>query len=212
MVRNYCCTLHCPECSSLTAVAVPVVVDSRVFGCRFQHFVVCAYICYSQLPLPEFPSAFHLIKIRHRTKFWGIRQEMSAFLRNRTPVSSPSPPGIGYPSFKLFFQHMASCMRFRNPGYFCLWDSEFGKILQVKSGILGFRIRNTAQGIRNLINDWNLESTFQRQRLESSSWNPESRAWNPDPRLSWTPLHGAKHGRRSGRKVYYCTNHHLTIM
>lgn len=105
MVRNYCFTLHCPESSSLTAVAVAVVVDSRVFGCRFQHFVVCAYIYYSQLPLPEFLSAFHLIKIRHRTKFGGIRQEMSAFLRNRTPVSSPFPPGIGYPSFKLLFQH-----------------------------------------------------------------------------------------------------------
>ena len=137
MVRNYCFTLHCPESSSLTAVAVAVVVDSRVFGCRFQHFVVCAYICYSQLPLPEFLSAFHLIKIRHRTKFWGIRQEMSAFLRNRTPVSSPFPPPPRESDIRLlsyFFniwphvwdsgiRDIFAC-GIRNPAKFCKWNPE----------------------------------------------------------------------------------------
>ena len=32
---------------------------------------------------------------------------------------------------------------------------EFGKVLLVESGILGFGIRNSAQGIRNPTNDWN---------------------------------------------------------
>ena len=37
---------------------------------------------------------------------------------------------------------------------------EFGKFLIVESGILGFEIQNTAQGIQNPTNDWNPESTF----------------------------------------------------
>ena len=37
---------------------------------------------------------------------------------------------------------------------------EFGKFLVVESGILGFEIQNTAQGIQNPTNDWNPESTF----------------------------------------------------
>ena len=38
-------------------------------------------------------------------------------------------------------------------------------------------IRNTAQGIRNPpTNDWNPESKFHRQKVESSTWNPESKA------------------------------------
>ena len=57
---------------------------------------------------------------------------------------------------------------------------EPGKFLLVESGILGFGIRNTAQGIRNPTNDWNPESKFHWQRLESSTWNPESTAWNPE--------------------------------
>jgi len=28
--------------------------------------------------------------------------------------------------------------------------------------------------------DWNPESKFHSQRLESSTWNPESTAWNPE--------------------------------
>ena len=48
------------------------------------------------------------------------------------------------------------------------------------SEIWGFGIWNTARGIPNPINDWNLESKFHRQRPESSTWNPESTAWNPE--------------------------------
>ena len=40
-----------------------------------------------------------------------------------------------------------------------------------ESGILGFGIRNTAQRIRNPS-----KTKFHLQRLESSSWNPESMA------------------------------------
>ena len=42
--------------------------------------------------------------------------------------------------------------------YFSLHIRESGKGLLVESGILGFGIRNTAQGIRNPTKDWNLES------------------------------------------------------
>ena len=36
-----------------------------------------------------------------------------------------------------------------------------------------------SQGIQNPTDDWNPESKFHRQKLESSTWNPESAAWNP---------------------------------
>ena len=37
---------------------------------------------------------------------------------------------------------------------------EGGKFLLVESGVLGFKIRNTAQGIQNPTNHWNPESKF----------------------------------------------------
>ena len=62
-----------------------------------------------------------------------------------------------------------------NPGKVCLWwNPESGKSLLVASRILGFRIRNTAQGIRNPTNDWNPQSKSNWERLELSTWNPES--------------------------------------
>ena len=45
----------------------------------------------------------------------------------------------------------------------------------MKSGILGFGIRNTAQRIWNPTKDWNPESKFYQQRPESRAWNPESK-------------------------------------
>ena len=45
---------------------------------------------------------------------------------------------------------------------------ESGKIF-VESAILGFGIRNSAQGIWNLTDDWNTESQFHRQRVEPSA-------------------------------------------
>ena len=47
---------------------------------------------------------------------------------------------------------------FQNPGNVGYWNPESGKILLVKSGILGFGIWNTALGIGNAINDWNSKS------------------------------------------------------
>ena len=81
-----------------------------------------------------------------------------------------------------------------HPQNFCLWDSESAKILLVESGIQGTGIWNTAQGNRNSTNNRNPEIKFHCERLESSTWNPESAAWNPRskrPRLSWIPFHGA---------------------
>ena len=46
---------------------------------------------------------------------------------------------------------------------------ESGKFLPVKSGILGI-------GIRNATNDWNPESKFHWQRLESGTWNSAKHA------------------------------------
>jgi len=61
-----------------------------------------------------------------------------------------------------------------------VWIPGSDKILQVKSGILGFGIRNTAVRIRNPTNDWNPEYRLHCQILESSTWNLESVAWNPE--------------------------------
>ena len=44
---------------------------------------------------------------------------------------------------------------------------------------MGFGIQETAQGIRNTSNDWNL------QRMESSTWNPESTTWDPESKTVW---------------------------
>ena len=54
-------------------------------------------------------------------------------------------------------------------------NPESENILLVESGILGFGIRTTVQGIQNPTDDWNPESKFHWQRLESSIWNPESK-------------------------------------
>jgi len=54
------------------------------------------------------------------------------------------------------------------------------KFFLMESDILGFGIRNTAQGIRNPNNDCNPESKFYWQILKSSTWNRESTAWNPE--------------------------------
>ena len=65
---------------------------------------------------------------------------------------------------------------------FALWKgiqiSESGKILPAASGILGFGIQNTAQGIWKSTNDKYPESNFHWWRLESTTWNPESTGWN----------------------------------
>ena len=54
---------------------------------------------------------------------------------------------------------------FKTPAIFCEWNPDSGKILLVESGILSLGIRNTAQGIRNLSNDWDPEYKFHWQKL-----------------------------------------------
>ena len=72
----------------------------------------------------------------------------------------------------------------------CRGNLDYGlrKYFLLKSGILGFGIRNTAQRIWNPTKDWNPESKFYQQRRESSTWNPESRAWNPESKTVLDPL------------------------
>ena len=69
---------------------------------------------------------------------------------------------------------------------------ESRKFLLVQSGILGFGIRNTSQGIWNPTKDWNPESKFHWQTIR----NPVPGIWYllrriHNPVLSWIPLHGA---------------------
>ena len=75
-------------------------------------------------------------------------------------------------------------------------DSTFPKIVFVESGILGFAMRNIAEGIQNSTNDWNSgvpESKFHWEKQESSSWNREFTVWNPESgtvldSLTWADL------------------------
>ena len=65
-----------------------------------------------------------------------------------------------------------------------LWNPKYGKISIMESGILGFGIRNTAQGIRNPSNNWN-----QNPSSTDKYWNPVPGIRNPqrgiqNPRLS----------------------------
>ena len=151
--------------------------------------------------------------MRHGTKILGNRQVMSAFLRNRTPVSSPSR-GSDICLLSYFFntwphvrdttiRDILAC-EIRNPGKFCKWNPEPWAL---ESGI-----QLKQSGIPLTIGIQNPSST-------DKDWNPVPSIRNPgrgiqNPTLSWIRLYGVKHSRRSGRKVYYYwTSHHdLTIM
>ena len=76
------------------------------------------------------------------------------------------------PKFNVQYKHQcnvgsAPCkakgIRIPDSEKFCVWNAESRKILLVESRTMGFGIRNTAQGIHNLTNDWNLESKFHHQ-------------------------------------------------
>ena len=56
--------------------------------------------------------------------------------------------------------YIAPFKEIQDPGNFCFWTLESQKVLLMESGILVFGIRNTAQGIRNPVNDWFSESKF----------------------------------------------------
>ena len=56
------------------------------------------------------------------------------------------------------------------------------KFLLVESGILGFGIRNSAQGIQNPATSWNLEFKFNWQQIRNPApgiQNPQRRIQNP---------------------------------
>ena len=78
--------------------------------------------------------------------------------------------------------------------------SPYVRVWNLKSWVLESGFRNTVQGLRNPINDWNPESKFYRQRNR----NPvpgvrNARREIQNPRLSWIPLHGARRTETSGR-------------
>lgn len=64
----------------------------------------------------------------------------------------------------------------------------------IESAIRGFEIRNKAQGIQNPTNNYNPESKYHRQRLQSSTWIPESTAWNQEFKTDRISLRGSKFG------------------
>ena len=89
----------------------------------------------------------------------------------------------------------------------------YGKrlILLVGSRILGFGIRNTARGIRNLT----LKTGIRNPSSTDKDWNPVPAIWNPQrqiqyPRLCWILLHGARSGIQVGA-VLYGKRHELTL-
>lgn len=73
---------------------------------------------------------------------------------------------------------------------FCLRNPEFGKVFLVETGNLGFKIRNTAQRIRNVING--RESRFHWQRLKSCTMNRNPRREIQNPRLYLYSLTGCE--------------------
>ena len=79
--------------------------------------------------------------------------------------------------------------RIPESGKFLLADTGIGENLLAESGILGFRIRNTAQGVWNPTNDWYPQSKFHWKKLKSSSWNLESGIWNLESGI-WNQLRG----------------------
>ena len=69
--------------------------------------------------------------------------------------------------------------------------SESGKILLVESGILGFGIRYTANGIRNPSNDCNLDQNpSYTDKKNTVPGNRNSRGGIQNPSLSRISLHG----------------------
>ena len=89
---------------------------------------------------------------------------------------------------------------FRNPRKFCLWNQEFRKFLFVESEILGFKKRNTAQGIRNplMIAIGNPLPNFHWQRI----WNPVSGIRNPRRGIQNLRLSGFHYLRRFMNDFY----------
>ena len=85
----------------------------------------------------------------------------------------------------------------RNPECWKIYASGIREIFASQSGILGFGIWNTAQGIRNPTNDSNPESASSIDKVFGR--NPVPGIRNPwpgiqNPRLSRIPIHGLVKG------------------
>ena len=63
---------------------------------------------------------------------------------------------------------------------------ESGKFSLVESGVLGFGIRDTGQGIRNPTNDWNPEPSSIDEGLNPVPGIRNTRREILNPRMSWT--------------------------
>ena len=82
----------------------------------------------------------------------------------------------------------------KNPSPGHVLPSPVSPHIRESRNFFAFVIRNTAQRFRIPTNDRNLESKFHWQRLESSTWNPESTAWNLESKtvldsLAWGDLY-----------------------
>ena len=106
---------------------------------------------------------------------WGREWELSLFLSSsflviisRSLISSHTPHDLNAGNRI----EVAWCNGIRIPESkkVLLVGSRIWQNFLVESQILGFGIRNTAQGIRNPTNNCNLESTFPRQGLKSTTW------------------------------------------
>ena len=60
----------------------------------------------------------------------------------------------------IYFAFLQEVLNKISPNLWGIWIPEPGEFLLVESGILGFGIRNTTQGIQNLTNIWNPEFKF----------------------------------------------------
>ena len=85
-----------------------------------------------------------------------------------------------------------------------LAETGIQQMFALESGILGFVIRNTAQGFRNSANDWSPESKFHWQKKSwSSTWDPESTAWNLESKTALDSLAWGDRNLSSGFHLGY---------
>ena len=135
----------------------------------WKHHILGTIYCYSL-------SLIRVILSLKRSKYLSlltiinINGELTLKNRNKLKAKTKEKTKktllIKYSALKTSSDYFfASCKGIRIPG------SE--KLLLVESGILGFGIRNVAQGIRNLTEHWNPESRT--RDPESTAWNPESK-------------------------------------
>ena len=120
-------------------------------------------------------------------------------------------PSTGFLIKAVFFKwQVVPCNGIRIP--------ESVKFLLVESGILGYGIWNTSKGIRDPTKDWNPESKFHWQRLESRTWNPKSTPWNPEsktalacPYMGLDREAGSRHGTTTHKKLNFYSKPAQTI-